>query len=88
MINITLDTAKLYVSISDQISARGRLTAALYDNAKFGEDHDSAYDLCEAAVNLAKTASAYSIAEPISSVSLTPDQVATFHMICNYHSGE
>lgn len=88
MINITLDTARLFVSISDQIFEKGKLSAALYDNAKFCEDHDSAYDLCEAAVNTAKKVSAYSIAEPISSVSLTPDQVATLHMLCNYHSGE
>lgn len=88
MINITLDTAKLFVSLSDQISSKGKLSHALYDNAEFYEDHDSTYDLCEAAINIAKTASAYSIAQPISSISLKPNQVATFHMLCNYHSGE
>lgn len=89
MIQITLETAKYFVSLSDQLSGRGKLSSALFDNSKFGEDHDAAYDLCEAAVNFARTAKAYSgIAEPVSSVSLTPDHIATFHMIRNYHSGE
>lgn len=89
MINITLESAKYFVSMSDQISSRGQLSSALHDNATFCEDHDLAYDLCDAALRFAKTAKAYGgIAEPVSSVSLTPNQAATFRMICNYHSGK